>query len=107
MPLNSRLPRITASLRPKLEAIIERTAEKVAEDARARAPVQSGALRDAIHVEDKGDLTVHVVAGDNTAFYGHMVEYGTSHSPAHPFLIPALEENREEAIRRAKRELDL
>jgi HK97 gp10 family phage protein len=105
VPLNSRLPQIAAMLRPKLEAIVEDTAERVVEDARNRAPVRSGDLRRAIHVEQKDDLTAHVVAGDKDVFYGHMVEYGTSHSAPHPFLIPALEANREDAIRRARRAL--
>lgn len=82
-------------------------AEAIAEEARNRVPVNTGRLRDAIHVEKRasgvevGGQHVggvysdwFVVAGDTKAFYGHMVEFGTTHSPAHPFLIPAFESRR-------------
>jgi HK97 gp10 family phage protein len=69
-------------------------AEAVAVRAKERAPVETGALRDAIHVEkDSKPFTYNVVAGVKEAFYGHMVEFGTSHSSAHPFLVPAAEES--------------
>jgi hypothetical protein len=42
---------------------------------------------------------VYVLAGDpkdpSFAFYGHMIEFGTSHSPPYPFLVPALEDEHE------------
>lgn len=90
MPLNSRIPLIAAELDAKTEAAVIEVAERIAADAKSRVPVATGALRDAIHVDTSGD-GVRVVAGDSTAFYGHIVENGSTKTPARPFLVPALE----------------
>jgi HK97 gp10 family phage protein len=69
-------------------------AELVEQRAKGRVSVASGKLRDAIHVEREGLGEYAVVAGNKAVFYGHIVEHGGAHSPAHPFLIPAGEESR-------------
>ena len=93
----SRIPQITASMVPRLEAATGAGAELIAERARQRVPVNTGRLRDAIHVEaDEGGFAV--IAGDTEAFYGHIIEHGGVRSAAHPFLIPATEESRLEVI---------
>ena len=38
-----------------------------------------------------------VIAGDFDAFYGHIVEHGSTQNPPHPFLIPAFEAVRDRA----------
>jgi HK97 gp10 family phage protein len=91
--LKSRFPSIIAQLPARADESVEQAAQAVADAARERVPVDTGTLRDSIHVIQQGDDYV-VVAGNNKAFYGHMVEHGTSHSGAHPFLIPALEQVR-------------
>ena len=94
---SSRIPKITAEMIPKLEAATAAGAELIAARAKQRVPVDTGRLRDAIHVEsDDGGFAV--IAGDTEAFYGHIVEHGGARTPAHPFLIPATEESREEVI---------
>lgn len=107
MKLESRLPEIIAELLPAIEAAERAGAEVIAQAAKARVPVDSGRLRNAIHVETGPD-GAYVVAGDREAFYGHIVEHGgVNHSP-HPFLVPALEENRspvEDQIRTALRRI--
>ena len=50
------------------------------------------------HTERTGTGEVSVIAGDSDVFYGHLVEFGTTHTPARPFLIPAAEANREEVV---------
>jgi HK97 gp10 family phage protein len=90
--LFSRLPMIAAELGPEVESALEKVAETVAESAQEKVPVESGDLRDAIHVE-KQDDGYSVVAGNERVFYGHLVEHGTTHSPPRPFLIPAAEES--------------
>lgn len=90
MALRSRIPQIIGELDDKLLEGVTALAEQIAEGARDRVPVETGALRDAIHVVVKDDQ-VAVVAGDNVAFYGHMVENGTVKAPPHPFLVPAFE----------------
>lgn len=89
----NRFPQIIAELEPKVEAAVEVGRHMVADEARARVHVDSGSLRDAIHVDDK-----LVVAGDNDAFHGHFEEFGTTRNPAHPFLVPALEAKTEDIV---------
>jgi HK97 gp10 family phage protein len=83
----------------EMEASIAEGAALVAQYAKSRVSVRTGALRDAIHVKRDGWTEYLVVAGNNDVFYGHMVEFGTNHSGAQPFLIPALESARKEVKR--------
>lgn len=93
--LTSRIPLIIEQLDDKLLEGVMEVAERTAEGARERVPVESGALRDAIHVEAEDDW-VAVVAGNTEAFYGHIVENGSIRTPARPFLLPAFEVEREQ-----------
>jgi HK97 gp10 family phage protein len=98
------LDRIARQVKPAVEEAIRDGAELVVARAKARAPVRTGALKAAIHSE-----LVHngyeVVAGDGDVFYGHLVEHGTHHSAAQPFLVPALEESRSDVIKIAEAKL--
>jgi HK97 gp10 family phage protein len=98
--LKSRLPLIAAELRPKVSAAVKVGAEGIAGHARARVSVGAPDvhLRDAIHVERRGPASYAVVAGDEQAWYGHLVEFGTVHSAPRPFLIPATEDGRDDAV---------
>lgn len=93
MALQSRIPQIIGELDDRLLEAVTELGERIADGAKDRVPVETGALRDAIHVRVKGQ-DVAVVAGDSTAYYGHMVENGTVKVPPHPFLIPAYEAER-------------
>jgi HK97 gp10 family phage protein len=88
--LVSRIPEIIAKLDPETLQGVRDAADEIARGAQERVPVDSGALRDAIHVEAKG-METRVVAGDAEAWYGHIVEHGGTFQPPHPFLIPAYE----------------
>lgn len=70
--------------RAMVEAVND-AAQRAAEDARSRAPVDSGELRRGIEVRNQG-LVGTVVS---TAPYGAMVELGTSRMAAQPYLQPA------------------
>ena len=94
----SRIPEIAATLDARIIAAMRTAVEAVEMDAKARVPVASGELRDAIHIETEDRNSVSVVAGDDNVFYGHFVEHGTSRVPARPFLVPALEAKREEIL---------
>lgn len=90
--LVSRIPEIIAALPEDIGPALEEGANAIAADAQQRVPVDTGRLRDAIHVEKgEGDLTYAVVAGDDAVFYGHIVEHGGVNTPARPFLVPAAE----------------
>lgn len=98
----SRIPKIAAELALTLDSVADAGARMVESRAKDRVPVLSGKLRDAIHVEREGVGEYAVIAGNTEAFYGHIVEHGSAHTPPHPFLIPAAEETRAEYVSAAK-----
>lgn len=87
-------------------------AEIILQEAQRLVPVLSGNLRDSLLITFDGGLNgaavsdrrfftaVHVGPARSQGFYGHMVEFGTSHSAPHPFMRPALDNTRDE-VRRA------
>jgi HK97 gp10 family phage protein len=102
--LKSRFPEIAASMQPIVHAAVREGAELIAERARenvvAVGAVDTGDLRDSIHVtwwgadEEGMDRGASVFAGNHDTFYGHFVEYGSAARglPPRPFLVPAAEE---------------
>jgi HK97 gp10 family phage protein len=104
MTYTSRIPQIAAALPSVIDAALRQGAELIADDAETRlAPHKlSGELEREIHVDDKQRDGIYVVAGDPSdpsfAFYGHMLEFGTSHSAPRPFLVPAFEANRDNVV---------
>lgn len=95
--LKSRLPQIAIEIEVLLDEAIEKGAEVVKRDAKVRVPVATGKLRNAIHVDPEDD-GVYVIGGNDDAWYGHLVEHGTTRTPPRPFLVPALEENRDTVV---------
>lgn len=89
--LKSRFPTIIAQLRPRVSMAVKESAQEIEAGAKERVHVDTGDLREAIHVERVGVAEYAVVAGDDDVFYGHLEEFGTIHSSPHPFLIPAAE----------------
>lgn len=60
----------------------------VEQRARTGAPVDTGALGRSIHASRSG---VEVAVGPSVGVYGAVQEYGSDHTPAHPYLRPALD----------------
>jgi HK97 gp10 family phage protein len=64
----------------------------------------AGNLRDSIYQvmskdnSGNGKATYHIAWNHDKAPYGFMVEFGTSNAPAHPFLRPAYEATKQEAV---------
>lgn len=94
MSYTSKLPQIAAQLGARMDAVAKVTAERIEARAKERAPVSTGRLRDAIHVERTGVGEYQVIAGDTTVFYAHIVEHGGARTGPRPFMTPALEETR-------------
>lgn len=84
------IPTILGRLSTEPQRIVNDAVDTIAQRARTRAPVDTGFLRDSI---ESRHSTAHneaeVVA---QAFYAIHVEYGTVHTPAQPFIRPAVEE---------------
>lgn len=82
------LDKITAELQPRAQKIVKETAYEVMGRAVNAAPVDTGALKNSIHVEETGALSAIVADGVE---YGIYNELGTSRMAARPFLTPAVE----------------
>lgn len=72
-------------------------------EAKNRVPVKSGTLKNSIYQvfsednSDKTKATYHVSWNRSKAPHGHLIEFGTSRAPAHPFLKPAYEAVKKDA----------
>lgn len=105
------LPQISEQLARAASQIVRKAAFDIQARAASTAPVDTGLLRSSIYVEtsdsssygrgvtgDKGDMLPEVSPpqDDQTAIvavganYGLYVEMGTRHSPAQPYLVPAV-----------------
>lgn len=74
--------------------VLKEMAEKIADDARRRVPVDTGALRSTISPwVSKKTLDASVSAGGKSGgvdvYYAHFVEHSTKKKPARPFLYPS------------------
>lgn len=103
-----------------LKTALRAAAKVIQEDAKTRAPVQSGVLRDAISVmrdPHPGEVTERYVVkptkarkvqkiirtkkgniGSTSAFYWHFLEFGTRNISARPFMRPAFEAQKQNAL---------
>jgi HK97 gp10 family phage protein len=98
VPYTSRIPRIADELVPAVSAAVALAADLVMADAKVRAPVETGRLKEAIHVDRVGEMEYMVRAGNTDVFYGHIVEHGGVRHAGQPFLVPALEAERRNAV---------
>jgi len=83
-----------------LREAVEKAAEPIVEAAKEKAPKRSGALAEGIHGEvttSKQGQAILDISYNKKQYYGGMVERGTKHQAAQPFLRPAIEEQAEEA----------
>jgi HK97 gp10 family phage protein len=76
-----------------VDAAEDRGGQAVLAGAEARVPVDTGALRDSLHTEE--DPSGGTLVGTDIP-YAVFVEYGTSDTPAQPFLRPALDAEQAE-----------
>ena len=89
---------------------IKDTVEKVKFKAEAKAislvPVDTGRLKGSITTKDLGPYDFELRAGyTNDVDYAQYVEYGTSKMKAQPFLRPAIQYARKQAIKDLKKEI--
>lgn len=84
--VNSRIPQIIQAARAGADQRVERVARDIADRAKGRAPRATGTLANSIQAEQEPDgWAVHA------EWYWRLVEYGTRHSGAHPFVTPAVQ----------------
>ena len=107
------LAEIASHIDPKVVDGLDEVADKIVEDAKELCPVDTGALRRSIR-KDKQlvslypfTYTIGVTAGGQVknprtgreVDYAAYVEFGTSRTPAQPFMGPAMEKNQGEVRR--------
>lgn len=93
---------IAHTLRAELAKAVRETAFAIEAAAKAKAPVDTGALRSSIQAnvtQTESTLTAEIAVGVD---YGPYVELGTVVSAAQPFLTPAVESQREAFEQRLK-----
>lgn len=92
------------ALRINTKKALEAGAEIIAKEVRNRAPVLSGNLRDnGITYEIREDAAE--IGWTDAGFYGRFHEYGTSKMAAKPYMRPAFEAVKDEAVKAMRKEL--
>lgn len=91
--LERKLEKLPRELESEAGAATKDEAQEVYDAMRERVPTASGTLRGAIGRRQKGPLSMEVgVLGAQRAWWGALVEFGTSTRPATPFAEPAARE---------------
>lgn len=86
-----RLDAIAAGLEKNKDKALKALASEVKAEAKARAPVRTGALRKSIHYKK---MRTGYYSVQDEVEYGQFVELGTHKMAAQPFLAPAVEQVR-------------
>lgn len=116
--LQAQLDRLVGDVNAELAEAVDAGLEPVLQAARRRAPVKRGVLRDGIVKKmsrtKKAGSASGTVGLTRKAMHGVPVELGhnivrdgkvVGHVPAHPFLRPAMDENRDTAERIIRQKL--
>lgn len=86
MPDFNLFPQIVIALPGATGAVVRKVAAAVQTEAKDRAAVDTGFMRDSIHIKMQSETEALVIAG---AYYSIYVEMGTRHMAAQPFMAPA------------------
>jgi HK97 gp10 family phage protein len=104
--LSKKLKALAAKASPKQAETAVRAGLLVIEGAAVqKAPVLTGALRRSIHTETATTSAGAVGRTGTNVEYGPFQEFGTSRMRAQPFLRPAYDENKDEALAEIERVL--
>lgn len=81
---------------PQVRSQVRRVAAAIRDDARRRAPKDTGVLRKSIYVttDREPGTRIRIAKVVIGAFYGRFIELGTVDQPARPFLRPAADAYR-------------
>lgn len=106
--MKSRLPQIEKQLAPAVNKALGEAAERIAAQAKANAPVRTGALKNSIEAKP-GVFRVRERPaqgyGIYAAWYWFFQEFGTVNQAAQPFMVPAAEAERLKLLADVKRAL--
>lgn len=85
------------------ERALDDAGRLVATRARGYAPVDTGALANSIEASREG---AEVKVGTGIGVYAGVQEYGSSHTPAHPYMRPALDYSSTVIVNYVRRDVD-
>lgn len=111
--LSAKLAQLDLKVQKKMvRKALRKAGRPVLEEARARVPVDTGRLRDGLFLRatkrKRGTFGVEVamplradlgISANAKGYYPAVIEYGAENHPPQPFLRPALDANKERAIR--------
>jgi len=113
--LDQQLKMLEPNVRKRLgRAALKAGAKLILAKAKMNAPVATGKLRDSLVVKSgrtRKPNTVNVLMMikegwyKGETFYGAFVEFGTRHAPAHPFMRPAFDTEKDAALAAITRKL--
>ena len=86
--VSTRFPALQALTLARAAAAIEKAALDIEAQAKSRAPVDTGLLRNSINASPTGPLEWTV---ESPVSYSVYQEFGTRKMPAHPYMLPAVE----------------
>lgn len=114
-----RMRAIPKAVREGVKPALMKSAEEMAASMRLLAPEDEGDLKESIAVTGPGEKTppysqpggsrvvpenaAAITAGNSDVRYPHLVEYGTSQTPAQGFFWPGYRTNKKRAGNRIKR----
>lgn len=117
--LRNRLRAIPGRIKEAVQPALQKQGKAMAGTMRQFVPVDTGATRDSITVTPGGKQTpaysqpggsmvvpenaVAITVGDHEVRTAHLVEYGTLHAPAQPFVWPAVRLHNKKAKAAIKR----
>jgi HK97 gp10 family phage protein len=119
--LRRRLDAIPKGVKQAVQPALQKSGDELAGTMRSLAPEDTGALKASITVTPAGQSTppysqpggstvvpenaVAITAGNSEVRYAHLQEYGTAHTPAHPFFWPAYRLLKKRIQNRLKRSI--
>lgn len=103
--INRRFAAVPDAVRAEVKLAVAKSADELVAMMKRLVPVDEGTLRDSIGwtwgdppagtvkvgavPTDLSDMKATIYAGGPGAFHAHLVEFGTVHSAAQPFFLPA------------------
>lgn len=102
--LKKTISRLQSRIEDAADTAAEKTAWDLSETARSYAPVDSGELRDSIEVEEL-DEGHYAVGPRDDIEYAPFVEWGTSTTPAQPYMQPAALDHQGDLRRNVTKEV--
>lgn len=85
--VHSRVPAVSAAVQAKAGLALAKAAHDIEAHAKTLAAVDTGLLKNSIRAEQEGAGWQVVSPVDYSVYQ----EFGTRHTPAHPYMLPALE----------------